>query len=137
MTYGKKQGPLHGLAISTPYLTKDFLQQKRFQAQQNSTTYAYDIPDMFRQTTERLWEEYAKARPSVDISFPKNVIVEVVELVMVDDVLKEITRSPGENDVSQISLYQSSNTYCSPKILFLVWHDSMANGTAHTRIFTW
>lgn len=100
MTYGNKQGPLHGLAISTPYLTKDFLQQKRFQAQQNSTTYAYDIPDMFRQTTERLWEEYAKARPAVDISFPKNVLVEVVELVLVDDVLKEITRSPGENDVS-------------------------------------
>ncbi len=33
ISYGPKEGPLHGLAISTPYLTKDFLQQKRFQAQ--------------------------------------------------------------------------------------------------------
>lgn len=99
MTYGAKQGPLHGLAISTPYLTKDFLQQKRFQAQQSLTTYAYDIPDMFRQITERLWEEYAKARPAIDISFPKNVLMEVVELVLNGDTLEEIQRLPGENDV--------------------------------------
>lgn len=63
-SYSKKHGPLHGLPISTPYLTKDFLQQKRFLAQSNGTTYAYDIPDMFRQMTEKLWKEYSKARPS-------------------------------------------------------------------------
>lgn len=44
-----RQGPLHGLPISTPYLTKDYLQQKRFQAQSNGTTYVYDFPEMFRQ----------------------------------------------------------------------------------------
>lgn len=104
MTFGPKLGPLHGLAISTPYLTKDFLQQKRFQAQQNLTTYAYDIPDMFRQITERLWDEYAKARPAVDISFPKNVLAEVAELVIVGDQLKEMTRSPGENDVRPVEV---------------------------------
>lgn len=107
MTYGNKTGPLHGLAISTPYLTKDFLQQKRFQAQQNQTTYAYDIPEMFRQTTERQWEEYAKARPSVDINFPKSVLVECVELVINGDTLEEVQRLPGENDVSLV---------CSSKI---------------------
>lgn len=37
--YGKRQGPLHNLPISTPYMTKDYLQQKRFQAQSNGTTY--------------------------------------------------------------------------------------------------
>jgi acetyl-CoA carboxylase / biotin carboxylase 1 len=62
--YGPKKGDLHGLPISTPYMTKDFLQQKRFQAQSNGTTYAYDIPDMFRQMTERLWKEFSKARPA-------------------------------------------------------------------------
>ncbi|XP_036341887.1 acetyl-CoA carboxylase-like [Rhagoletis pomonella] len=45
--YGEKLGSLHGHPISTPYMTKDFLQQKRFQAQKNGTTYVYDIPDMF------------------------------------------------------------------------------------------
>jgi len=47
--YGAKKGPLHGLLISTPYVTKDHLQLKRFQAQTNGTTYAYDFPEMFRQ----------------------------------------------------------------------------------------
>jgi acetyl-CoA carboxylase / biotin carboxylase 1 len=37
--YGQRQGPLHQLLISTPYMTKDYLQQKRFQAQSNGTTY--------------------------------------------------------------------------------------------------
>jgi acetyl-CoA carboxylase / biotin carboxylase 1 len=37
--YGKRQGPLHQLPISTPYMTKDYLQQKRFTAQSNGTTY--------------------------------------------------------------------------------------------------
>ena len=47
--YGSKQGPLHGLLLSTPYVTKDHLQLKRFQAQTNGTTYIYDFPEMFRQ----------------------------------------------------------------------------------------
>ena len=55
---------MHGLPISTPYVTKDYLQQKRFQAQSSGTTYVYDIPDMFRQTTEKLWKEFIEERPS-------------------------------------------------------------------------
>lgn len=55
-------GPMHGLPISTPYLTKDYLQAKRFQAQSAGTTYVYDLPDMFRQQVEKSWvkhiEEY-------------------------------------------------------------------------------
>jgi len=47
--YGPKKGPLHGLLISTPYVTKDHLQLKRYQAQTNGTTYVYDFPEMFRQ----------------------------------------------------------------------------------------
>lgn len=47
--WGHKQGPLHDLPISTPYMTKDYLQLKRFQAQSNGTTYVYDFPDMFSQ----------------------------------------------------------------------------------------
>lgn len=47
--YGTKQGPLHGLLVSAPYVTKDHLQLKRFQAQQSGTTYVYDFPEMFKQ----------------------------------------------------------------------------------------
>lgn len=81
-------------------MTKDFLQQKRFQAQQNGTTYVYDIPDMFRQMTERHWKEYSKARPTVDIRIPDKILVECMELVLDDDNLVEMQRLPGENNVS-------------------------------------
>lgn len=101
-SYGPKQGPLHGLPISTPYLTKDYLQQKRFQAQSNGTTYVYDIPDMFRQVTERLWKEYLKSRPHLDIPIPQKVLLDCVELVLVgDNQLEEVKRLPGENNVSE------------------------------------
>lgn len=60
--FGARQGPLHGLPISTPYMTKDYLQLKRFQAQTNGTTYVYDFPEMFRQALERVWEEYLTER---------------------------------------------------------------------------
>lgn len=56
--YGQKQGPMHGLPISTPYLAKDYLQQKRFQAQSSGTTYVYDFPDMFRQMVDLHWKQY-------------------------------------------------------------------------------
>ncbi len=49
--YGDKQGPLHGMLINTPYVTKDLLQSKRFQAQSLGTTYVYDFPEMFRQVS--------------------------------------------------------------------------------------
>ena len=48
-SYGDKQGPLHSMLINTPYVTKDLLQAKRFQAQSLGTTYVYDFPEMFRQ----------------------------------------------------------------------------------------
>lgn len=53
-SYGDKQGPLHGMLINTPYVTKDLLQAKRFHAQTLGTTYVYDFPEMFRQVG--LWD---------------------------------------------------------------------------------
>lgn len=55
---------MHGLPVSTPYVTKDYLQQKRFQAQSSGTSYVYDFPDMFRQMTEKQWKEYIDERPN-------------------------------------------------------------------------
>lgn len=42
------------MLINTPYVTKDLLQSKRFQAQTLGTSYVYDIPEMFRQVSV-LW----------------------------------------------------------------------------------
>ncbi|XP_030553828.1 acetyl-CoA carboxylase isoform X1 [Drosophila novamexicana] len=101
--YGDKQGSLHGHPISSPYMTKDFLQQKRFQAQSNGTTYVYDVPDMFRQMTERHWKEFSKARPTVDIRIPDKILLECKELVLEDDNLVELQRLPGENNCGMVA----------------------------------
>lgn len=98
MTHGKKIGPLHGENITVPYLTKNFLQVKRFRAQLNGTTYVYDIPEMFKQMAERLWAEYAASRPMGNFVIPGKVI-EATELMMQGENLVEVQRQPGENDV--------------------------------------
>lgn len=101
--YGTRLGPLHGLPISTPYVTKDYLQQKRFQAQSNGTTYVYDIPDMFRQMTEKHWKEFCKARPTEDIRMPEKVLMECIELVLENEILVEKQRLGGENECGMVA----------------------------------
>ena len=45
---------MHGIAVNAPYLTRDFLQQKRCSAQLMDTTYVYDFPNMFREACKVL-----------------------------------------------------------------------------------
>ena len=70
--YGDKQGPLHGMLINTPYVTKDLLQSKRFQAQSLGTTYIYDIPEMFRQVMVANWGAVAYSKEAwFCLTFPQ------------------------------------------------------------------
>ncbi|EFX86656.1 hypothetical protein DAPPUDRAFT_222043 [Daphnia pulex] len=101
--YGPRHGPLHGLPISTPYMTKDYLQLKRFQAQSNGTTYVYDYPDMFRQTCKRMWNEYIARNSKENIILPE-LLVTSVELVLdVEGNLIEQKRLPGENNIGMVA----------------------------------
>lgn len=70
--FGPKKGIMHGLPITVPYVTKDYLQQKRFQAQSAGTTYVYDIPDMFRQMIDKLWRDYIDERPDGELQITYN-----------------------------------------------------------------
>ncbi|XP_044762645.1 acetyl-CoA carboxylase isoform X3 [Coccinella septempunctata] len=102
--YGQKQGPMHGLPISTPYLAKDYLQQKRFQAQSSGTTYVYDFPDMFRQMVDLHWKQYQE-RSSANIKSPDK-LMEIVELILDPETetrLIEQKRVPGENNVGMVA----------------------------------
>ncbi|KAJ6219257.1 hypothetical protein RDWZM_005069 [Blomia tropicalis] len=98
-----KPGPLHDLPISTPYMTKDYLQLKRFQAQSNGTTYIYDFPDMFQAALIKMWEDYLECRP--DVQMPQHVM-QCMELVL-DPTnptrLIEMKRVPGENDCGMVA----------------------------------
>lgn len=76
------------------------LQENRYRAKQNGTTYVYDIPDMFIKMTKQLWMEHAFSRPDKNFHIPTEVIVEQVELVLNEDSLVESSRHPGQNDVN-------------------------------------
>lgn len=67
-----KPGPLDGRALHEPYLTKDQLQYKRFTAQSNSTTYVYDLPEMFRRALLLYWKQYFDLARPRDQSTPKD-----------------------------------------------------------------
>lgn len=80
------------------------LQAKRFQAQLSGTTYAYDLPDMFRRMAEKHWREFSIASDNQTIIIPKDILVEHTELVLKDNKLEEIIRQPGSNNVRNIFL---------------------------------
>ncbi|XP_008215451.1 acetyl-CoA carboxylase isoform X2 [Nasonia vitripennis] len=103
-TLNWRPGPMHGLPISTPYLTKDYLQAKRFQAQSAGTTYVYDLPDMFRQQIEKAWAKHVEEAAALNeqVTIP-NPVMDCVELVLEGENLVEQKRLPGENDVGMIA----------------------------------
>lgn len=70
-----KTGPLDGRALHDPYLTKDQLQYKRFTAQSNATTYAYDLPEMFRRALLVSWKQYLDGNKLREQSVPKDNFV--------------------------------------------------------------
>ncbi|KAK3798057.1 hypothetical protein RRG08_034617 [Elysia crispata] len=101
--YGEKQGPLHGLLISTPYLTKDHLQLKRYQAQSSGTTYVYDFPEMFRQALLKRWEHYLRVIKRDMKDMPEDIVA-CKELVLDShNHLCTQNRLPGENEIGMVA----------------------------------
>ncbi|XP_048833144.1 acetyl-CoA carboxylase isoform X2 [Brienomyrus brachyistius] len=101
-SYGDKQGPLQGMLINTPYVTKDLLQSKRFQAQTLGTTYVYDFPEMFRQALFKIWG-------SGD-NYPKDVLT-CTELVLdPQSQLVQMNRLPGDNEVGMVAFRMKMKT---------------------------
>ncbi|XP_066459958.1 acetyl-CoA carboxylase 2 isoform X1 [Eleutherodactylus coqui] len=94
-SYGDKHGLMHGMLINTPYVTKDLLQSKRFQAQSLGTTYVYDFPEMFRQALFKLWgpEEH---RNSDILTYTELVLDSQGQLV-------QMNRLPGGNEVGMVA----------------------------------
>ncbi|XP_064424983.1 acetyl-CoA carboxylase 1 isoform X2 [Latimeria chalumnae] len=101
--YGDKQGPLHGMLINTPYVTKDLLQSKRFQAQSLGTTYVYDFPEMFRQALIKLWE-YMDAQAFLPtISLPSDILTYTELVLDTQGQLVQLNRLPGGNEIGMVA----------------------------------
>ncbi|XP_058238552.1 acetyl-CoA carboxylase 1 isoform X5 [Hemibagrus wyckioides] len=101
--YGDKQGPLHGMLINTPYVTKDLLQSKRFQAQSLGTTYVYDLPEMFRQALKKLWQSMDAYAHLPKCPLPSELLT-FTELVLDSQgQLVQMNRLPGGNETGMVA----------------------------------
>ncbi|KAI4875743.1 hypothetical protein NFI96_024258 [Prochilodus magdalenae] len=101
--YGDKQGPLHGMLINTPYVTKDLLQSKRFQAQSLGTTYVYDLPEMFRQALKKLWQSVDTYAHLPKCPLPSELLT-FTELVLdPQGQLVQMNRLPGGNEIGMVA----------------------------------
>uniref|UniRef100_UPI00358EE22F acetyl-CoA carboxylase-like isoform X2 n=1 Tax=Myxine glutinosa TaxID=7769 RepID=UPI00358EE22F len=117
--YGDKRGPLHGMLINMPYVTKDLLQAKRFQAQSMGTTYVYDLPEMFRQALLKLWRD-------VEVGTCPLELLSCTELVL--DSQRHITRMnrlPACNEVGMVAWYMTLITpeFTAGRSLILIAND--------------
>ncbi|XP_053938279.1 acetyl-CoA carboxylase 2 isoform X2 [Cuculus canorus] len=106
-SYGDKQGPQHGMLINTPYVTKDLLQAKRFQAQSLGTTYVYDFPEMIRQALFKLWV-------SSEL-YPKDVLTYTELVLDSQGHLVQMKRIPGGNEVGMVAFKMKLKTPEYPK----------------------
>lgn len=97
---------MHPSKLYPPYTIENTIQEKRFRAQKDHTTYVYDFPDMFRKMTERLWDEHQSEET---IQRPFEVLSKCLELVWIDGQMKEVDRPIGENNVSTPLFYVTVN----------------------------
>ncbi|KAE8634245.1 hypothetical protein XENTR_v10002237 [Xenopus tropicalis] len=101
-SYGDKHGHMHGMLINTPYVTKDLLQSKRFQAQSLGTTYVYDFPEMFRQALFKLWRSGEK--------YPKDILTYTELVLDTQGQLVQLNRLPGGNEVGMVAFKMNLKT---------------------------
>uniref|UniRef100_A0A8B9NNR5 acetyl-CoA carboxylase n=1 Tax=Accipiter nisus TaxID=211598 RepID=A0A8B9NNR5_9AVES len=116
-SYGDKQGLQHGMLINTPYVTKDLLQAKRFQAQSLGTTYVYDFPEMIRQALFKLWG-------SSDLH-PKDVLTYTELVLDSQGHLVQMNRVPGGNEVGMVAFKMKLKTpeYPEGRDIVLICND--------------
>ncbi|XP_043827164.1 acetyl-CoA carboxylase 2 isoform X2 [Dromiciops gliroides] len=116
-SFGNKQGAQHGMLINTPYVTKDLLQAKRFQAQSLGTTYIYDFPEMFKQALYKLWGSSEKHLKDV---------LTCTELVLDSQgQLVEMNRLPGGNEVGMVAFKMLLKTreYPNGRYIIVIGND--------------
>ncbi|CAB1352795.1 unnamed protein product, partial [Coregonus sp. 'balchen'] len=123
--YGDKQGPLHGMLINTPYVTKDLLQSKRFQAQSLGTTYVYDFPEMVRQALKKLWQSTKAFAHLPKCPLPSELLT-FTELVLdPQGQLVQMNRLPGGNEIGMVAWRMTLRTpeYPAGREIILISND--------------
>lgn len=100
-----EQGSMHGLPVSTPYMTKDHLEMKRTKAQASNTTFVYDYPELFRMNVIEAWKDHQVKCKSEECFHPsESDMVNVEELdIDQDGNLSKVKRFPGENSIGMVA----------------------------------
>ncbi|ELK31457.1 Acetyl-CoA carboxylase 2 [Myotis davidii] len=122
-SFGNKQGAQHGMLINTPYVTKDLLQAKRFQAQSLGTTYVYDFPEMFRQASPAAEMQHGPGSPYLKEEkealfklwaspdkYPKDLLTYTELVLDPQGQLVEMNRLPGGNEVGMVAFRMNLKT---------------------------
>ncbi|KAG5984994.1 Acetyl-CoA carboxylase [Claviceps digitariae] len=122
-----EKGSLHLLPVSTPYVTKNALQPKRYKAHLMGTQYVYDFPELFRQAIQNSWMKAVKDQPALSSQQPKaGECVSYTELVLDDkDCLQEVNREPGTNACGMVGWIFKARTpeYPSGRRFIVVAND--------------
>lgn len=98
-------GSMHLRAISTPYPAKESLQPKRYKAHNMGTTYVYDFPELFRQSTISQWKKFSSTA-----KIPADVFTSL-ELIA-DEVgdLTAVEREAGANKIGMVGFKVTAKT---------------------------
>ncbi|EGY22236.1 hypothetical protein VD0002_g8026 [Verticillium dahliae] len=112
-----EKGPMHLLAVTTPYATKNWLQPKRYKAHLMGTQYVYDFPELFRQAIQNSWVTSVKKNGALASQQPKaGDCVSFTELVLDDkNNLDEVSREPGTNACGMVGWIFNAKTPEYPK----------------------
>jgi hypothetical protein len=101
----KAIGTLHGIKVTTPYPSKDHLQQKRYIAKNIGTTYIYDFIELFAKAVHEEWDKYLKKKGGKKEVVPsEDKLVVAIEMDLDEnEQLVEVTRHQGENKIGMVA----------------------------------
>ncbi|CAK7905934.1 acetyl-CoA carboxylase [[Candida] anglica] len=90
-------GSMHLRPISTPYPAKESLQPKRYKAHNMGTTYVYDFPELFRQSTISQWKIH-----SASAKIPDDVFTSLELIPDENGDLTAVEREAGCNKIGMV-----------------------------------
>lgn len=96
-------GSMHLRPISTPYPAKESLQPKRYRAHNMGTTYVYDFPELFRQSTLSQWKKHKQKTP-------KDVFTSLELINDENGGLTAVERDPGANKIGMVGFQVTAKT---------------------------
>ena len=96
---------MHCLPVSTPYITKAHTETKRSKALALETTYAYDFPDLFKNSIIEMWRSHRSKFPE-DGPHPLDSEVCSYQELVLDEEGKQVTEGhcyPGHNTIGIVA----------------------------------